>query len=409
MVTSERPRVALLADTFHEVNGAARTCREWEAFAVREELPFFSVRYGSHPGLSKSGPALALELTRSRWAIPVDPDLRFDPLFYKALDHIQGQLEVFCPDVIHLTSPGDLGIAGAIIAARLKTRLTLSWHTNLHEFAARRVSRAMAWCGEPVRESAARLTERFVMDRVCWFFGRGDAVFAPNPELAATLRRRTRKPVFAMSRGIDTSLFHPGQRRRSDDALVFGFAGRLMPEKNLRLLRRVAASLRASGVGNFRFQISGAGTERPWLERHLPEAVFTGVLSGEALARAYADMDVFLFPSRTDTYGNVVQEAMASGVPAIVTNAGGPRYLVRDAETGFVATDDCDFCEVAVRLARNAALRRQMGAGARAQMEGRSWDNVFREVYAGYASLLQPSLSRLSAAGVEYPAESIRT
>jgi glycosyltransferase involved in cell wall biosynthesis len=158
-----------------------------------------------------------------------------------------------------------------------------------------------------------------------------------------------------------------------------------MPEKNLRLLPRVAAALRAHGVSNFRFQITGSGSERPWLEQHLPKAVFTGVLTGRLLATAYANLDIFLFPSCTDTFGNVVQEALASGVPAVVRDAGGPRYIVREGISGLIAPDDDTFCEYAVILAHDAQRRRSMSGEARQQVENQTWDRVFGEVYDGYA------------------------
>jgi glycosyltransferase involved in cell wall biosynthesis len=390
MAVASTPRVALFADTFHEVNGVARTCREWESFARHHDLPLLTVRWGPQPGFSMAGNLWTLELSRSRLAFRIDPDLRFDPLFYRSLDPIRRTVERFQPDVIHVTSPGDLGIAGSILAAKLKTPLVLSWHTNIHEFAARRIAGLLRWAPGILRDSVARATERFVMDRVSWFFGRGQGIFAPNPELAAMLRARTAKPVFPMGRGIDTRLFHPQRRERLDDELVLGFVGRLMPEKNLRLLPCVAAALLSAGMTRFRFQITGSGSERRWLERNLPQAVFTGVLKGEPLARAYADMDVFLFPSRTDTFGNVVQEALASGVPAVVMNQGGPRFIVREGSSGFVASSDDDFCGAAVALALNPGLRRRMASQARQQVEGQSWDRVFTEVYEGYARLLQP-------------------
>jgi glycosyltransferase involved in cell wall biosynthesis len=226
------------------------------------------------------------------------------------------------------------------------------------------------------------------MDRVCWFFSRGEVLFAPNPELRGILRKRTGRPVYPMRRGVDTTLFTPARRDRTDSDVVVGFVGRLMPEKNLALLTRVEAALREAGLAKVRFQITGAGSERPWLERNLGNVVFTGVLSGEELARAYANLDIFAFPSRTDTFGNVVQEALASGVPAVVTDAGGPRFIVRHGETGFVAADDGEFCARVVELAQREDLRREMAAAARRRMETLSWDGVFGEVYRGYASWL---------------------
>jgi glycosyltransferase involved in cell wall biosynthesis len=384
MASAAATRVALFADTFYEVNGAARTCREWDAFARRHRLPFFCVRWGRDRAVS----AEACELVRSSLAFLVDSDLRFDPIFYRVLETVQKQLESFRPDVIHITSPGDLGILGAILAARLKTRLALSWHTNLHEFAARRVQQMFGFVPRLLRAFSARAVEQFVMDRVCWFFGRGDVLFAPNPELRSLLQTRTGKPVFPMGRGIDTELFRPERRSRTDNALVIGFIGRLMPEKNLRLLPRVADALRANGIENFRFQITGSGSERAWLEQNLPRAEFTGVLSGEPLARAYANMDIFAFPSHTDTFGNVVQEALACGVPAVVTESGGPRFIVRHGVTGFVTTSDGEFCERIAEMAREESLRREMGRTARQQVEDQSWDRVFQEVYDTYARSL---------------------
>jgi glycosyltransferase involved in cell wall biosynthesis len=384
------PRIALLADTFHEVNGAARTCREWEGFARRHRLPFLSVRWGSQAGRREEGSLRVLELCRSRCSFQLDTDLHFDLLFHRVITPIREELERFQPDVIHITSPGDLGITGAILADRMKVPLALSWHTNLHEFASRRIGRICArWLGHRITGFASRRAETFALDRLCWFFGRGSAIFAPNPELIAMLHARTGKPVFHMGRGIDTNLFHPKKRHRDDDALVLGYVGRLMPEKNLRVLRDVAAELERSGFANFRFQITGSGSERPWLQRNLPRSYFTGVLSGESLAQAYANIDIFLFPSQTDTFGNVVQEALASGVPSVVMNAGGPRFIVRPGTSGFIASDEGEFCRLAARLAGDRGLRHEMAIEARRQVEGQSWDRVFEEVYDGYSGLLQ--------------------
>jgi glycosyltransferase involved in cell wall biosynthesis len=378
-------RIALFADTFHEVNGAARTCREFEAFARRQELPFLCVRWGAQPALCDVGSVWTLELARSRLSFLIDPDLRFDVCFYRVLEHVETHVRRFRPDFIHITSPGDLGIMGSIIASRLKVPLAASWHTNVHEFAARRAGGAFSWLAAGVRSRLADFVEGFVMDRVCWFYGRAQVLFAPNPELAKILGNRTGRPVQPMGRGIDTTLFHPSRRSRTDSDLVLGFVGRLMPEKNLRILPDIAGALREAGIDRFRFQISGAGSERAWLERNVPDAVFTGVLTGEALARAYADADIFIFPSRTDTFGNVVQEALASGVPAVVTNAGGPRFIVRHGVTGIVASSDGEFCRSAAMLAGNERLRREMGRAGRQQVEQNSWDRVFEEVYEAYA------------------------
>lgn len=160
--------------------------------------------------------------------------------------------------------------------------------------------------------------------------------------------------------------------------------GRITPEKSVRFLRDLEIGLRATGVPPFRFLIIGDGSEREWLAANLEAADVPGIQRGEELAQAYADMDVFTFPSRTDTFGNVVLEAFASGVPAVVTDAGGPKFIVREGVTGFVARDDSDFIEHTGRLLQDSSLRSEMAAAARRQACGESWDSVFETVYEGY-------------------------
>jgi glycosyltransferase involved in cell wall biosynthesis len=127
----------------------------------------------------------------------------------------------------------------------------------------------------------------------------------------------------------------------------------------------------------------GHGDEEEMLRREMKSATFAGVLRGEALAAAYADMDVLVFPSRTDTFGNVVLESLASGVPAVVTQDGGPKFIVRDGETGFAVPDDGFAGAIAV-LAHDRERLERMRTAARADALGYSWDAVFDRVVEGY-------------------------
>jgi len=140
-------------------------------------------------------------------------------------------------------------------------------------------------------------------------------------------------------------------------------------------------------VTNFRFLIVGHGGDEAWLRERLPQAEFTGVLRGEALATAYANMDLFVFPSHTDTFGNVVLEALASGVPAIVTPDGGPRTIVRDGETGRIVPDD-QFAQTIAGLLSDPARLDEMRRAARAYALNASWDSVFEGIYADYETIL---------------------
>jgi len=148
----------------------------------------------------------------------------------------------------------------------------------------------------------------------------------------------------------------------------------------------VQQQLTASGLTNFRFLIVGHGAEEPWLRTHLPGAEFAGVFRGDALSRAYANMDLFVFPSHTDTFGNVVLEALASGVPAIVTPDGGPPSIIRHGETGLIARDE-GFATAVASILTNPPLHAHMREAARQDGLRASWDSVFEDVYDGYRTL----------------------
>jgi glycosyltransferase involved in cell wall biosynthesis len=131
----------------------------------------------------------------------------------------------------------------------------------------------------------------------------------------------------------------------------------------------------------------------------MQHARFPGVLRGDDLTRAYAEMDIFVFPSSTDTFGNVVLEALASGVPCVVTSSGGPKFIVRDGETGFVTDTERDFVAAVTRMMMESDLRKRMSTSARQVALGYSWDAVFDRVYAGYHSaLVQPRFKTTKSA-----------
>ncbi len=169
--------------------------------------------------------------------------------------------------------------------------------------------------------------------------------------------------------------------------MCWGFVGRLSVEKNIAGLVMVQEELERKGHRSFRFLIVGHGGDEQWLRERLPRAEFTGVLHGEALATAYANMDLFVFPSHTDTFGNVVLEALASGVPAVVTPDGGPKTIVRDGVTGRIVPDE-DFAAAVAGVLGDPVKHAEMRAAARAYALTMSWDAVFDGVYGVYEGLL---------------------
>ena len=383
------PRVAYFPDSFHEVNGVAHTSRHFEAFARRRNLPFLCVRAGDRSqAITEDGNVWTLELPRGFLSFALEKDLRYDPAFLRHTPIIGEVLERFQPDLIHITGPSEVGILGAGLAHHLGLPLAASWHTNVHEYLARRSTWFLRML--PERQSAAteQKIEDLTMAAAARFYSVAQVLFAPNLELCTLLERTTGRPCHLMPRGVDAELFNPAKRKRRPDDRdhVLGFVGRLSVEKNVAQLVQVQEELERMGHRSFRFLIVGHGAEDGWLRERLPRAQFAGVLRGEALAEAYAGMDLFVFPSHTDTFGNVVLEALASGVPAIVTPDGGPKTIVRDGVTGRIVPDE-GFAAAVAGVLGDPAKHAEMREAARAYALTASWDAVFEGVYAGYEAL----------------------
>jgi phosphatidylinositol alpha 1,6-mannosyltransferase len=378
------PRVAFFPDSFHEVNGVAHTSRNYEAFARRRDMAFLCVRAGDRgDALRREGDLWTLELARSRIAISLERDLSFDPVFARHAELIERTLHEFRPEVIHVTGPSELGLLGAWFAWKLKVPLAASWHTNVHEYAGRR----MRWLSRHLG-SAGRIVEQWAQDgsfeAATRFYRMARVLYAPNPPLCELLTRQTGRPCHLMQRGVDTEMFTPAKRLGPGDETqpVLGYVGRLSAEKNVDLLPRVHMELQAMGWSQ-RWLIVGQGSEEEMLRRELGKSSLTGVLRGEDLARAYATMDLLVFPSHTDTFGNVVLEALASGVPGVVTPHGGPAHIVEDGVSGRVVRDE-EFARTIAELLSGAERMQAMRCAAREYAMGCSWDTVFERVLASY-------------------------
>jgi glycosyltransferase involved in cell wall biosynthesis len=388
------PRVAFFTDSFHEINGVAHTSRHFDAFVRSRGLPFLNVHAGARTGLKQDGPVATLELERGGVGFRLEQDMSFDLLFLRYRGLVAQHLRKFEADLVHITGPSDIGMLGTLLAYDLKLPLVASWHTNIHEFGARRLAKMLGFVPANLRAKIAAFTEEKIILRLtARYYRLARVLLAPNLELVELLQGRTGKPTFLMQRGVDTNLFSPEKRARTEEALIVGYVGRLSPEKSVRELRDVEQALIAAGVRNFRFLIVGDGHEHAWLQQNLQHVEFTGVLTGEDLAGAYANMDIFAFPSHTDTFGNVVLEALASGVPVVVTSGGGPKYLVTDGVTGLVSPDKPAFLHNVVRLARDRDMLERMRVRAREFALCRYWHRIFEQVYDTYEYCLRDRLS----------------
>ena len=274
------------------------------------------------------------------------------------------------PDLVHVVTEGPLG-ASAITAARaLGVPVTSSFHTNFHAYAGH-------YGCAPLRRVALGWLRRV--------HNRTARTFAPTIELSAGLAELGFRDVGLLSRGVDTRQFSPALRSEKlriawgaapDDPVVL-HAGRMAAEKNYPLLFESYAAMRAANA-RCRFILVGDGPLRPSLRRKRPGAIFTGFISRDQLARHYASADIYVHASLTETFGNVLTEAMASGLAVAAFDYAAARQFIRDGHNGLAIPcgRPAGLVTAAVRLATDATLRARLGPTARATVEPQSWDIV---------------------------------
>jgi phosphatidylinositol alpha 1,6-mannosyltransferase len=394
VVKKDSLRVAFFPCVYHEVDGVAQTSRHFEAYARREEMPFLMVHAGPQDSTTTAGPVTRVQLRRGPVKFPLDRAHDYDLLFLRHYRKLEPVLREFRPDVVQITGPSDVGTLGAYVAYKLKIPLAATWQTNIHQFARRRMAAALSFLPEAVAGKIADMTERLSFRASARFYKIPRLLFAPNPEMIRVLEKATGKPCFPMSHAVDTTVFSPEFRSRTglgdgkDGQFRIGYVGRLTSEKSVRVLARLEQALLARGCRDFHFVVVGEGAEQEWLQNNMRQVEFTGVLRGTELSRTFANFDLLAFPSETDTFGLVVLEAFASGVPAVVTDRGGPQYTVRHGFSGYVARDFEEFVGYTVKLMEQPEVHSAMCVAARRQALETSWDRIFAGMYEAYGRCL---------------------
>lgn len=285
---------------------------------------------------------------------------------------LEWTLADFAPDIVHLASPINVGYRAALAARRLGLPGVAVYQTDVPGYASR--------YGIPALEA-------YLWQRVRWTHGAATLNLAPSSASITQLEGLGEGDLRRWGRGVDGVLFHPSKR---SDALrsawaphgekVVGFLGRLAPEKQVADLAVLA------GLPDVRVVVVGDGPEREALAERLPEAVFTGQLRGEELAAAVASFDVFVTPGELETFGQTIQEAMASGVPVVAPASGGPIDLVDPSRTGWLYEpgDLLGLREHVADLVGDDAKRRAMGRSAHEAMQPRTWAGVCAQLVGYY-------------------------
>jgi glycosyltransferase involved in cell wall biosynthesis len=377
----QRPlRVALVASSYNYIkDGVALTLNRLVAYLERhgvEVLVFAPV--GKIPAFVHHGTVVDVPSI----PLPRRPEYRLAfGLHRRAID----RLRAFQPDIVHIAlAPDLLSYTAWKLARKWRIPVVASYHTRYETYLKH------YWYVAALNGLLKTYLRRL--------YSACREVYVPTQSMIDALLADGLKNNFRLwPRGVDRSHFNPGRRSNlwrakhgiGENELVIVQVARIVREKQLDTLIATLRLIEAQGIAH-RPVIVGDGPERGYLQRELPRAVFTGFLEGEELIQAYASSDIFLFPSETESFGNVTLEAMASGLPCVCADATGSRSLVDHGRTGYLARpgDAEDFAGYVAALARDSERRWQMGVAARERSQEFSWDATMAQILGYYRSLL---------------------
>jgi glycosyltransferase involved in cell wall biosynthesis len=369
-------RLAVFTDTFHEMNGIATTLRQQLRAARAENMPYFVLTCGHQTKPEENG--VINFPSQGTFQLPEYPEQELHyPPFFQILDSCYRQ------EITHILSstPGPMGLTALGVAKVLQIPLQATYHTALPEY---------------VRERTGdRDMEEIMWKYILWYYKQMDTVFVPSDTIARQLIQKglDRARVRTLPHGTDTEAFHPSKRNgfwakyfdSRPEVRKLLYVGRVAREKDLHILTAAYKEC-LRHRDDLKLIIVGSG---PYLDQMQSELAgynvcFSGELSGDDLAQAYASSDIFVFPSATDTFGKAVLEAQASGLPVIVSDEGGPREVMRSNETGLVfrARQTHALASAILSLAERPGLIRRMGEQARASCRDRSFQAAFREQWS---------------------------
>lgn len=379
--------IAHFTDTFYEVNGVALTLQQHVKLALKNGMRYTMITCHKdfhdrqQPGVRNFKPI-------GSYGLPEYPEQKiFYPPLLEMLQYCHEQNFTH----IHTATPGPMGLAALAISKILKLPISGTYHTAIPQY-------AQILTGDAVIEDLA-------WKYVLWYYDQLDVIYAPSRSTSEELMAKgiPAEKIKVYPRGIDIALFHPAKRCgilrdrfRIDTGVTLLYVGRVSREKNLHHLTDVFRRL-ATRRPDVHLVVVGDG---PYLDEmqsamaNLP-CYFCGYLTGEELARVYASADLFVFPSTTDTFGNVVLEAQASGLPVVVTDKGGPCENMIPGKTGVVVrADDTEGLLTALDgMLCNIPRLREMAGAARKYAQQRSFEAAFLKTWNMYgANAPDPSL-----------------
>ena len=368
---STRPlplRIALVTETYPpEINGVAMTLGRQVADLQQRghQIQLVRPRQSAHD-LAASNASLE-EVLKPGMAIPRYAGLKMGLPAKSALTRLWSLKR---PDLVHIATEGPLGWSALAAANKLRIPVSTDFHTNFHSYSQHY---GIGWLRRPILAYLRK------------FHNKSCVTLVPTEGIRRELQVHGYGNLEVVARGVDTELFSPAHRDASlrarwgvdETTQVVLYVGRLAPEKNLKLVFAAFAAMHQCNP-HTRLVLVGDGPDRATLQAAYPQAVFCGMRSGVDLSRHYASAQVFLFPSLTETFGNVTIEAMASGLAVVAYNYAAAEELISHNESGVLAAyDDAEaFIAQATRLAADPALAQCMAQAARHAAQTMSWDSI---------------------------------
>jgi glycosyltransferase involved in cell wall biosynthesis len=366
-------RIAIFTDTFYpQINGVTNTFRYLSRYLSQNNIEhlFFAPDYDEKPDHSN------LPVIRFRGITPhIYPECR---LAFPPLGQIIPRLKAFAPDVVHIATELGLGFSGLRAARELNLPIVMSYHTNFDQY---------------LNYYNLNYFSGALWSYMKWFHSFARVNLCPSADTLCALAQHGFPRLDIWSRGIDLDRFHPhyyDERTRNGfgggQRTVFLYVGRIAKEKGLDTLAESIRIVNAKNQDKTLFVFTGDG---PYLEElkslGIPNMIFTGAKQGKELSRIYASCDVFVFPSGTETFGNVMLEAMASGLPGICVNSGGVTDFAVHLENAFVCEyqNSASLADAIVHML-DPQLQRKIQLNALETAKRRSWNTVFDSLLTHY-------------------------
>ncbi|MBW2992479.1 glycosyltransferase family 1 protein [Candidatus Woesearchaeota archaeon] len=365
-------RILLVTNTlgkWGEINGVVYTYKNLIRYFKETKTKVDVITYGPENSYETHG---TVTITVHKPTIPLQIDEKLWIDLGMELTDLKERFRKNKYTVVHSAVADPLGMMAADIAKENNCPLVTVYHTAVDYYTKVRMGKRM---GRQIGSLLGKTMSQYMK----WYYNKSDLILAPSKYIKNQLSEKFKPRIEVLGRGIDTGKFNPRQRTKESKKVQALYVGRVALEKNMQMLVEIFSRYKEA-----KLKVVGDGNYLKEMRKKLPEAAYTGEITGKRLYEQYANADFFVFPSEADTFGNVVLQGLASGLPVIVTDKMAPKELIQHGKTGFIAKTKKEFEEYVQVLTENKKLRKEMGMEA-VKYAGRfTWEKIFENLLQYY-------------------------